>query len=123
MFRLIVVLILAGQGTFLTGIETSSGFVQQRFSNDEAGVDAFYDYGEQVAKTPGLPYAFCLIRHGSGDYGDIGITLVLGGQQPLVLGSADYAAFVDKTKTDGKSPVTAANACAAAFPQFATRAF
>ncbi|MGH8620492.1 MAG: hypothetical protein ACREUW_22580 [Burkholderiales bacterium] len=123
MFRLIVVLILAGQGTFLTGIETPSGLVQKSFRNDEAGVDEFYAYGEQVTKTPGAPYAFCLIRHGSGDYGDIGITLVLGGQQPAVLGAADYAAFVEKTQADGNSAVTAAKACAAAFPQFATAVF
>ena len=123
MFRIIVVLILAGQGNFLIGIETPAGLVQKSFRNDPAGVDAFYAYGEQAAKTPGPPYAFCLIRHGSGDYGDIGIALVLGGQQLSVLSSADYAAFVAKTKADGHSPVTAANACAAAFPIFATKVF
>ncbi len=123
MFRLIVVLILAGQGSFLTGIETPSGFIQKSFRNDEAGVDAFYAHGEEAVKTPGLPYAFCLVRHGSGEYGDIGIALVMSGQQPLVLGSADYAAHVGRSGGDGNSPITAANACAAAFPKFATKTF
>lgn len=123
MFRMIAILILAQQGIFSVGIEAPSGLLQQSFSNDPAGVEKFYEFGEQATRTDGAPHSICLVRYGDGEYGEIGISVVIGGLKPSVLSSSAYAEFVDRTKADATSPVTAAKACAATFPFYATKDF
>jgi hypothetical protein len=123
MFRLIVVLILAQQGTFLAGIDLPSGLQAQSFRNDVAGVGGFYELVDKITPATGLPYAVCLVRHGDGEYGEIGVSLVLSGVQPSVLTAARYAEFAARTGTDGTVLATAARACTEAFPQFVAKEF
>jgi hypothetical protein len=122
MFRLIVVLILSQQGTFSAGIDVPSGLLAQSFRNDAAGVDKFYEFIEQNTPATGAPYAVCLVRHGAGEYGEIGVSLVLSGVQPSVLTSTRYAEFAGRTQADATALATAARACSEAFPRFSAKA-
>ena len=123
MFRMLAVLILAQQGIFSVGIEAPSGLLQRSFSNDPAGVKMFYEFAEKTTSTNGAPYSVCLVRYGDGDYGSIGVSLVIEGLQPSVLSSSAYSEFVVTAKVDATSPVTAAKACAATFPFYAKKDF
>ena len=123
MFRMLAILIPTQQGFFSVGIEAPSGLLQRSFSNEPAGVSMFYEFAEKSTSTDGAPYSICLVRHGDGEYGSIGISLVIDGLQPSVLSSPAYSEFVGKTKADATSPVTAAKACAATFPFYAKKDF
>jgi hypothetical protein len=123
LFRMLIILILSQQGIFATGIETPSGLVQRTFNNDDAGVAQFYEYADRSRRDEDAPYLICMVRHGTGEYGAIGISVVLAGLQPVVLSSPVYDEFVVRTKSDAASPVTAANACAAMSPAFAGKEF
>jgi hypothetical protein len=71
MTKLLVLMLLIEQGTFVAGIETAEGLQSQTFANSPKGVEGFFAFAEPIVTAGSDRYFPCLVPVGEGEWGAI----------------------------------------------------
>lgn len=109
--KLLVLLLLADQWSFIAGVETTSGLVSQSFQNSTRGAAAFLRFAGPITEKEGGTYNVCLVPSGNSDPGALMDALETQKIVYAMLPAARYNKFAADKNMDPLSIKTAANAC------------